>query len=215
MTHQRIRAFARRLLAVAVLLLVSTEWADADIYSTFDGDSYDNEWSHSILEGWPKGFAFSFIGEQTYALNSIELEMAVSLVSGVNKLEVSIMTADTGGKPGTVLKSFSFDNRLNSDSAILKGTPVSVVSGSMLEPDRSYWLVASAPTGTWVKWYLSLPPVSGQMATSFGDSWEVYNGETVSAFRIRESTLVPIPGAVLLGAIGLGYSGWRLRRRAA
>jgi formylglycine-generating enzyme required for sulfatase activity len=30
---------------------------------------------------------------------------------------------------------------------------------------------------------------------------------------VAEPTVIPVPGAVLLGAIGLLYSGWRLRRR--
>jgi hypothetical protein len=40
----------------------------------------------------------------------------------------------------------------------------------------------------------------------------IYN-RALSTSEVRELSVVPLPGAALLGVLGLGYSGWRLRRR--
>jgi hypothetical protein len=40
-----------------------------------------------------------------------------------------------------------------------------------------------------------------------------YSDTRFLVFEITDLSVVPVPGAVLLGAIGLGCSGWLLRRR--
>ena len=42
------------------------------------------------------------------------------------------------------------------------------------------------------------------------DELRVYD-RALSPDEIRQLSVVPLPGAALLGAIGLAYSGWRLR----
>mgnify|MGYP001495081228 CR=1 FL=1 len=223
MAHQRVRTFTGQWLAVAVLLLASAGWAHADIYSTFGpGDSYDPTWSVSAFNNMPVGFTFSFEGEQSYSLDNVELEMALKLIDGSNKLGVSIMTANADGTPGAVLKSFSFDGLLKLESDTPTGTPVAGGIGGTLEADQMYWLVASIPDnaspGIEVGWHRSSLPLSecsAYMATMEGDSWQIGYSQTSGAFRLTEISPVPVPGAVLLGVLGLGYSSWRLRRRSA
>ena len=47
------------------------------------------------------------------------------------------------------------------------------------------------------------------------DSFHVYEGDRASAQLLGRVTeqVVPVPGAMLLGAIGLSVAGWRLRRK--
>lgn len=212
---------------MAILLLASAGWAHADICSTFNSDPTGpySTWSISAKTGKPLGFAFSFGGEQSYSLDNVKLEMALSLLDGDNRLEVSIMTANTDNTPGTVLKSFSFDGLLLPQSNILTGTPVAGGIGGTLLPDQTYWLVAFVPDGasteTDIGWHLSSLPVSSlpfpaqQAIIDEDGAWQVYNEDVIGAFRLSEVSPVPVPGAVLLGVLGLGYSSWRLRRRGA
>lgn len=227
MTHQRAQVFTGRWLVVAVLLLASAGWVHADIYSTFgDGDSYDHQESWKVEEGFLSGFAFT-TGGQSCSLNNISLQMALSLHNENDeeseipddegtegKLAVSIMTS-VEDAPGTVLTTFSFDGITSRDPGILTGVADPLVGEGTLESGKTYWLIAEAITDARIAWYRSNPIIPGQRALSGEDEWSISYPEIMGAFRLTEISPVPVPGAVLLGVLGLGYSGWRLRRRGA
>lgn len=46
-------------------------------------------------------------------------------------------------------------------------------------------------------------------------SWTVTDGENYHMFTVGAPAAVPLPGAVLLGGLGLSVAGWRLRRKTA
>ncbi len=208
-------------LIAATVLFAACGQAGADIlFSTLDtGDSYSTEkpWSvgtNSHPSPWPgcltQGDQFSFAGSQAYFLDSIEL--AAGLHEGENQLNVLLMT-DAGDQPGSVLESFSFTGQMDlyGSHGLLIGTSV---SHPQLTPGTDYWLVASAPSSTLAGWSLFSLPVEGLHASSRdGGAWEVFS-DTPGAFRVN-GTVVPVPGAALLGVLGLSSAGWLVRRRTA
>jgi len=89
----------------------------------------------------------------------------------------------------------------------------------ILNPGTDYWLVASAPIvapastiDTWAVWNLSDPLAVGKHAYRI-DSGDWKTIDKMGAFRV-EGTVVPVPGAVLLGILGLGVAGVKLRKHA-
>jgi len=63
--------------------------------------------------------------------------------------------------------------------------------------------------------------IGSGLNTNHGDKG-VFNGpiddvyiysRALSAAEVKELSVVPVPGAALLGILGLGYSGLRLRRK--
>jgi len=213
------RGNSRTVLIVAAILFIAAGQAGADVlFNTFGpGDSYQTAigWTIGLPPGTPDNFAqgnqFSFTGLQSYRLDSIEL--AVGLVAGTNQVNVSLMN-DAAGLPAAVLEAFSFTDQMGpfgSNNPPLVGTSV---AHPLLAPGMNYWLIASASNDTWAAWNLSSLGGAGQLARSTnGGEWST-SENPFAAFRIN-GTLVPVPGAVLLGVLGLGFAGGLLRRRSA
>jgi len=212
---------SRIILITAIILVIATGQAGASvIFSNFGpGDSYDTSVGGTLGGfAWPNSALanqFSFAGPQSYLLDSIEL--AAGWVTGPNQLNVSVMT-DVAGAPGVVLESFSFTNQMGQFgfvNPLLVGT--SVVH-PLLTPGTNYWLVASAPDPTWAAWNKASPSIFGPHASSLGGGpWNLDAGFTESeAFRVNGTVAaVPVPGALLLGVVGLGCIGSLRRRRSA
>ena len=198
-----------------VLLLAVPSHADVFFTTLGPGDLYDTGHGWGIgspFSGtqWDQGDRFSFAGPSSYFLDTIEL--AVSHIKGTNEIDVWLMD-DVAGEPGSIIEAFNFTDLgpFGNDNPLLIGNSI---LRPVLNPGTNYWLIASAPNtdDTLAAWNRSSPGVQGLHGRYTNGSFTSLN-ETMGAFRVQ-GTLVPVPGAVLLGLLGLSAAGMKLRRFA-
>jgi hypothetical protein len=143
--------------------------------------------------------------DQGYTFESMEL--AASLLSGPNVLDVYLMTS-LGGLPDQVLESFALDNELSNDQATGMVTIDSVTHPELMA-GQEYWVVAAGGPTTTVFWQDNVhgiegPNVSSESLTSLQrDS----NRNVVEALEVfgnatpEPSSWILAAGALLLGLI--------------
>lgn len=208
----------------ALILVLSAVPARAVvIYDNFDlGDTYNQNVGLTLSTGSPVGvdwdqgnaFALDSFG-MDYYLDTIDL--AVGLVSGLNELDVWLMT-DSAGEPGTIIESFHFSDVMGSFGALNPPLTANSLLNPLLEADEQYWLIASV-TGpdTWAAWNYNSTDDVGLIASRADlGTWEIHEG-TNGAFRVT-GTSVPVsePATIVLfgsGLIGLAVFSRKHRKR--
>jgi hypothetical protein len=206
-------------------LTVQVATASTTLFNTFGpGDSYapSSGWAFGLANPSPVQMGetanqFGFGGSTSYYLDTIEL--AASLFEGTNEINVRL-TSDAAGEPGATIETFNFKDAMGpygQNNPILVGNSV---LHPVLSPGTNYWLVAYTPyaADTIAVWLNSSPPVQGLVAqrsivAQIPYDWYLYPNETSGAFRVTGSQVVPAPGAILLGTIGVSLVGWLRRRK--
>jgi hypothetical protein len=124
--------------------------------------------------------------------------------------------SDAGGLPGAEIAQFTVSASVSDaglGSWIYKYTangfsPVDVAAGETI------WLSIyeddSTTTSQAWGWNVYSNTAGHYVQSSGSSGWSSYTGDLAFAL---EGRVVPVPGAVLLGALGLSFAGWRLRRK--
>jgi len=213
-----------RLFLCAIVLFVgvtaSSSVADIIFSNYGDEDAHDNSTGWAALynppfgsntRDWDMGMSFTPIGIDYY-LDTIEL--TAKLDTGSNELDVWLMN-DISGEPGAIIEEFHFSGELGTGWGHHDPITATSTLNPILQADSQYWIVISTPVeGSSVSWFQNSIGDTGPRALWDGTDWDIGNPAAYpGVFRVT-GEVVPVPGAVLLGMLGLSVVGVKLRKHA-
>ena len=156
----RYRKLVITIAAVAITITMAAVAQASVIYSNIQpGDTFGPGVAIGVV---PFVGAFNYAGEgftpgQNYMFDS--LEMAVSLSSGPNVLDVYLM-GTVGGLPSGILESFTLNDELSNNPATGMVT-IDSLSHPLLEAGMEYWIVAAGGPTTTAFWAQNVHNIMG------------------------------------------------------
>ena len=205
----RYRKLSITIAAAAVAMSMAGVSQASIIYSNIQpGDTFGPGVAIGVV---PFVGVFNYAGEgftpgQNYTFDSVE--MAVSLSSGPNVLDVYLM-GTVGGLPSGILESFTLNNDLSNNPATGVVTIDSLLH-PLLEAGMEYWIVAAGGPTTTAFWAQNVHNsmglnVSGPtLSTLVLDS----SSNVIMATQVNGTAAIPEPGSWTLMLASLGLLGF-------
>jgi hypothetical protein len=136
-----------------------------------------------------------------------EIDVGVGFVEGVNSFYLDI-DADNGGKPGSVLASFTGLSSSETFGDCCGLVSITGISGLSLTTGTNYWMVlgpTSTSATTWEAWNFSNSATGiDEYSTDGGNTWVSNGNQPQGAFQILAGTgTTPEPTSLLLFGTGV------------
>jgi hypothetical protein len=175
------------ILVFLLTFCLPTANAQITVFDTFGPSDSDAGYGQGVSNS--QTLAYQFV--PTASGNVSDIWIAASQYTGANAIEVALMT-DSSNSPGTVLKTWTFYDKLSSSgSTVLHGTGGIV---AVISEGEAYWLAATVPSGytTSTGWQANVyDSLVGRMAykssTGFDGPWNSSTGQILGAFRVAVS----------------------------